>query len=37
MNGDGIGDLAGVISRLSYLRDLGIQAIWVVLLLLGKL
>jgi alpha-glucosidase len=27
-DGDGIGDLAGVISRLSYLRDLGIKAIW---------
>lgn len=27
-NGDGIGDLAGVRSRLSYLADLGIDAIW---------
>jgi alpha-glucosidase len=27
-NGDGIGDLAGITNRLSYLRDLGIQAIW---------
>ncbi|MGI8415707.1 MAG: glycoside hydrolase family 13 protein [Nakamurella sp.] len=27
-NGDGTGDLAGVRSRLSYLRDLGIDAIW---------
>ena len=27
-NGDGIGDLAGVRSRLPYLRDLGIDAIW---------
>jgi glycosidase len=27
-NGDGIGDLNGVISRLDYLQDLGIEAIW---------
>ena len=27
-NGDGIGDLAGVRSRLSYLAELGIDAIW---------
>jgi Alpha amylase, catalytic domain len=27
-NGDGVGDLAGVRSRLTYLRDLGIDAIW---------
>jgi alpha-glucosidase len=27
-NGDGIGDLAGIIARLPYLRDLGIEAIW---------
>lgn len=27
-NGDGIGDLAGVCSRLSYLAELGIDAIW---------
>lgn len=27
-NGDGIGDLAGVRDRLPYLRDLGIDAIW---------
>jgi len=27
-NGDGIGDLAGVRSHLSYLRDLGVDAIW---------
>lgn len=27
-NGDGIGDLAGLIDRLDYLRDLGIDAIW---------
>lgn len=27
-NGDGEGDLQGVISRLSYLRDLGVDAIW---------
>lgn len=27
-NGDGIGDLAGIIGRLDYLADLGIDAIW---------
>ena len=27
-NGDGVGDLAGVRSRLPYLRDLGVDAIW---------
>src|SRR5690242_10552657 len=27
-NGDGIGDLEGVRSRLDYLRDLGVNAIW---------
>lgn len=27
-NGDGIGDLRGIISRLDYLRDLGIDVIW---------
>jgi len=27
-NGDGTGDLAGVRSRLSYLRDLGVDALW---------
>lgn len=27
-NGDGIGDLKGIISRLDYLADLGIDAIW---------
>ncbi|MCO7175733.1 alpha-glucosidase [Sporolactobacillus kofuensis] len=27
-NGDGIGDLQGIISRLDYLQDLGIGAIW---------
>ena len=27
-NGDGIGDLPGVISKLDYLTDLGINAIW---------
>ena len=27
-NGDGVGDLAGVRSRLPYLRDLGIDALW---------
>ncbi|WP_084959279.1 glycoside hydrolase family 13 protein [Thermoactinospora rubra] len=27
-NGDGIGDLAGLRSRLPYLRDLGVDAVW---------
>jgi alpha-glucosidase len=27
-NGDGVGDLSGIRSRLGYLRDLGIDAIW---------
>jgi alpha-glucosidase len=27
-NGDGIGDLTGLRSRLSYLRDLGVDALW---------
>jgi alpha-glucosidase len=27
-NGDGVGDLAGVFSRLPYLRDLGVDALW---------
>lgn len=27
-NGDGIGDLQGIISRLNYLQELGINAIW---------
>ncbi len=28
-NGDGIGDLEGIISRLDYLKDLGVETIWV--------
>jgi len=28
-DGDGLGDLAGIRSRLGYLRDLGVDAIWV--------
>lgn len=28
-NGDGIGDIAGIRSRLSYLRGLGVDAIWI--------
>jgi alpha-glucosidase len=28
-NGDGIGDLPGIISRLDYIRDLGFETIWV--------
>lgn len=27
-NGDGMGDLKGIISKLDYLKDLGIGAIW---------
>src|SRR3954466_3079996 len=27
-NGDGIGDLQGIIGRLPYLRELGVDAIW---------
>ncbi len=27
-NGDGIGDLAGIIAKLDYLQDLGIDALW---------
>src|SRR5215472_4701867 len=27
-NGDGVGDLAGLASRLPYVRDLGVDAIW---------
>ncbi len=28
-NGDGIGDIPGIISKLDYIRDLGVDAIWV--------
>jgi alpha-glucosidase len=28
-NGDGVGDLNGIASRLDYLRDLGVDAIWI--------
>ena len=28
-NGDGIGDLTGIIHRLPYLADLGVDAIWI--------
>lgn len=28
-NGDGIGDLPGILSRLDYLKDLGVTAIWI--------
>lgn len=28
-NGDGVGDIAGITSRLDYLHDLGIDAIWI--------
>ncbi len=27
-NGDGVGDLNGIIEKLDYIRDLGVQAIW---------
>ena len=28
-NGDGIGDIRGIISRLDYLKELGIDAVWI--------
>src|SRR5260370_38121697 len=28
-NNDGIGDLNGIASKLAYLRDLGVEAIWI--------
>jgi alpha-glucosidase len=28
-NGDGVGDMNGITSRLNYLRDLGVDAIWI--------
>ena len=28
-NGDGVGDIAGIRSRLDYLRDLGVNALWI--------
>src|SRR5258708_27749720 len=28
-NGDGVGDLNGIIQRLDYLQDLGVDAIWI--------
>ncbi|MFB9838899.1 alpha-amylase family glycosyl hydrolase, partial [Actinoallomurus acaciae] len=28
-NGDGVGDIAGIRSRLPYLRDLGVDAVWI--------
>lgn len=27
-NNDGIGDLQGIISKLDYLKDLGVNALW---------
>jgi maltose alpha-D-glucosyltransferase/alpha-amylase len=29
-NGDGIGDLAGLITKLDYLADLGVTAVWLL-------
>ena len=29
-NGDGIGDFAGLTSKLDYLRDLGVTALWLL-------
>ena len=31
INGDGIGDLPGLISRLDYLHDLGVRGLWLML------
>ena len=28
-NGDGIGDLQGIIAKLDYIRDLGCNALWI--------
>lgn len=28
-NGDGIGDLPGILSRLDYIQSLGVDAIWI--------
>src|SRR5665213_2030713 len=28
-NGDGVGDLAGILSRLDYLVELGVDALWI--------
>ncbi|MBI3889465.1 hypothetical protein HY312_02735, partial [Candidatus Saccharibacteria bacterium] len=28
-NGDGVGDLTGITKKLSYLRELGVGAIWI--------
>jgi glycosidase len=28
-NGDGVGDLRGIVARLTYLAELGIDAIWI--------
>ena len=28
-NGDGIGDIAGMVSQLDYLRRLGVNALWI--------
>src|SRR5688572_8280539 len=29
-NGDGVGDFAGLVGRLDYLRDLGVTALWLL-------
>lgn len=28
-NGDGLGDIPGILSKIDYLKDLGIDAVWV--------
>ena len=33
-NGDGIGDIPGIISKLDYLQELGVDMIWLPLLFL---
>jgi hypothetical protein len=35
-NGDGIGDLNGLIQRLDYLQDLGVKGLWLLLIMLWE-
>ena len=34
VNGDGLGDIAGVTEKMDYLKNLGIDAIWINILML---